>query len=103
MKEQREVARTMTQRLANGEWTGTKSFQYFVSDDPNPNATTWVKVIEDAFAAQNTGWGVAENSLTSDAVAPFSKGRYLKLLLPDSFRSDNGIIAICEIDVFGVK
>jgi uncharacterized repeat protein (TIGR02543 family) len=106
MKEQREVARTMTQRLGNGDWTGTKSFQYFVSDDPNPDATTWVKVIDDAFETKNTGWGVAENSLTSDAVAPFSKGQYLKLLLPDSFISGNinsGLTAVCEIDVYGLR
>jgi hypothetical protein len=92
MKEQIEVARTTTQRRSNGD---TKTVQYWVGNDPDPNASTWVKIIEGAYASQT-----ANHTLTLDAAEPTS-GRYLKLVLPDTFREI--YIAICEVDVFGAR
>jgi hypothetical protein len=90
MKKPVEVARIVTQRRNNGD---TKSLQYFVGDSPDPNGT-WTMVAEGAFASKD-----ANHTLTLDATAPLS-GRYLKLLLPDSFREP--FTAICEVDVYGL-
>jgi hypothetical protein len=92
MKEPVEVARTVTQRRSNGD---TKTLQYFVGDSPDANAGTWVKIAEGMYAS--TG---ANHTLTLDAAEPVT-GRYLKLVLPDSYR--DVFTAICEIDVYGLS
>jgi hypothetical protein len=89
MKEQVEIARIVTQRRNNGD---TKSLQYFVGDDPNPNADTWTKIAEGMYLSKEA------NHILSLNVTESVPGRYLKLLMPDSFRSP--FTAICEIDVF---
>jgi hypothetical protein len=73
--------------------TDTKSLQYFVGDDPDPDATTWVKIVEGAFT---TG-----NSLTLEVPSgtDTAKGRYLKLLLPDTNRDP--FTSIAEIYLYG--
>jgi len=92
MKEQIEVARTITLRTSGGD---TKTLQYFVSDDPDPNAGTWIKVMEGAYASKT-----AAHSLQLDATESVS-GQYLKLILPDSWKAP--FTSICEIDVFGLR
>jgi hypothetical protein len=92
MKEPVEVARVVTQRRSNGD---TKTLQYFVGDSPDANAGTWVKVAEGMYASTT-----ANHTLTSDAEEPVT-GRYLKLVLPDSYR--DVFTAICEIDVWGLS
>jgi hypothetical protein len=92
MKEPVEVARIATQRRHNGD---TKTLQYFVGDSPDVNASTWVKVVEGMYASIT-----AEHTLTLDAAEPLT-GRYLKLVLPDSYR--DVFTAICEIDVWGLS
>jgi hypothetical protein len=91
MKEQVDIGRIVTLRRSNGD---TKTLQYFVSDSPDVNSDTWVKITEGAYASAS-----ANHSLTLDVVEPVV-GRYLKLVLPDSFRSI--YIAIVEVDVYGV-
>jgi hypothetical protein len=91
MKEPVEIARIVTQRRINGD---TKTLQYFVGDSPNPNADTWVKVVEGAYISTS-----ANHTLTLD-VEESVTGRYLKLILPDSFRPP--YTAICEVDVYGL-
>jgi hypothetical protein len=76
MKEPVEVARIATLRRSNGD---TKTLQYFVGDNPDANAGTWVKIAEGMYAS--TG---ANHTLTLDAAEPVT-GRYLKLVLPDSY------------------
>jgi hypothetical protein len=94
MKEQVWVARIATLRDPRGD---TKTLQYFVGDNPDPDAKSWVKVAEGAYASQ-----VADHTLTLDVkTEDLRRGRYLKLFLPDSFR--NPYIEICEIDVFGLR
>jgi hypothetical protein len=85
----RTINRIETYRLANN--TYTKSVQYFVSDDPDPNASSWVKIMEGSF--------VTGDMLTLNAPENNIQGRYLKILLPDSNSEPYTIIA--EINVYG--
>jgi hypothetical protein len=87
MKEPVDIDRIVTQRR-NGD---TKTLQYFIGDDPDPDGT-WTMIAEGAYAS-NT----AAHILTLDLAEPVS-GRYLKLVLPDSFRTP--FIGICEVDVY---
>jgi hypothetical protein len=72
--------------------TQTRSVQYFVSDDPDPNATSWVKIMEGTFAT--TG-----DLLTLNAPGNNIQGRYLKIFLPDSNSGANTNVS--EINVYG--
>ncbi|MDR1340160.1 MAG: Ig-like domain-containing protein [Prevotellaceae bacterium] len=90
MKKPVEIGRIVCQRRNNGD---TKTLQYFVGDSPDANAGNWIKLVEGAYASNK-----ADHTLTLDAPTPLS-GRYLKLVLPDSFRDP--YTAICEIDVYG--
>lgn len=75
-------------------WSGdAKTVQYFVSDDPNPAAASWVKIAEGVFTSGD--------KLTIDIADPAitSQGRYLKLVLPDSNRAPHTSIA--EITLYG--
>lgn len=73
--------------------TDAKTAQYFVSDNPDPDAAAWVKIAEGVFGSGD--------KLTFDIPDPAStdKGRYLKLYLPDSNRDNNTSIA--EITLYG--
>ncbi|KAA6342734.1 hypothetical protein EZS27_009537 [termite gut metagenome] len=92
MKEPIEAGRIITQRRSNGD---TKTLQYFIGNDPDPDAGTWTKIAEGAYASTTSA-----HSITLDVAEPVS-GRYLKLVLPDSNRVP--FTAICEIDVFGLR
>jgi hypothetical protein len=94
MKGQVEVVRVATLRRS-GRYQDTKSVQYFIGDNPDANSGTWTKITEGAYASTS-----ADNTLTLSVANPVS-GQYLKLVLPDSFRS--GLTAICEIDVWGQR
>lgn len=91
MKEPVEIARIVTQRRSNGD---TRTLQYFVGDSPDADSDSWIQVTEGAYTSSS-----ADHTLMLDAPEPLS-GRYLKLILPDSFR--NPFTAICEIDVYGL-
>jgi hypothetical protein len=91
MKEPVEVGRVVTVRRNNGD---TKTVQYFVGDSPEANADTWVKIIEGAYASKT-----ANHTLTLNATQ-FVTGRYLKFVMPDSYRDP--FTGICEIDVYGL-
>jgi hypothetical protein len=89
MKEPQEVARIATLRRSNGD---TRTLRYFVSDSPDLNGD-WVKIAEEAYESQES----SNHTLTLDVATP-ATGSYLKLVLPDLFRSV--YTAICEIDVY---
>ncbi|MDR0699380.1 MAG: Ig-like domain-containing protein [Tannerella sp.] len=91
MKEPQEVARIATLRRYNGD---TRTLQYFVGDSPDPDGE-WVKIAEGAYESRES----SNHTLTLDVATPVT-GRYLKLVLPDSFR--DVYTAICEIDVYGL-
>jgi hypothetical protein len=86
----KEIARINTYRRRNN--TNTKSVWYYVSDDPDPDATTWTKIAEGTFAS---------GDLLSLSVSVSVPGRYLKIYLPDSNSGQNTSVA--EIDVFGYE
>jgi hypothetical protein len=73
--------------------TDAKTVQYFVSDNPDPDAAAWVKIAEGVFGSGD--------KLTIGIPDPGStdKGRYLKIYLPDSNRDNNTSIA--EITLYG--
>jgi uncharacterized protein YjdB len=98
MKEQIEIAKINTLRTEAGEWTNTKTLQYFISDTPDPNADSWVPIVEGAYA-QGMAWGL-DHWLRLTAETPRT-GQYLKLVLPDSFNPPN--VGIAEIYVYGIK
>jgi len=70
-----------------------KTVQYFVSDDPNPEGASWIKIAQGVFSSGD--------KLTIDIPDPdaTSRGRYLKLVLPDSNRPPHTSIA--EITLYG--
>jgi hypothetical protein len=91
MKEPVEVARIATLRRNNGD---TRTLQYFVGNSPDAGSDTWVKVAEGTYASTS-----ANHTMTLDLAEPVT-GRYLKLVLPDSYR--DVFTAICEVDVYGI-
>jgi hypothetical protein len=93
MKEPVEVSRILTVRRNNGD---TKTIQYFVGDSHDVNADTWVKVAEGAYPSKES----PEHTLILDVAVPVT-GRYLKLVMPDSFRDP--LIGLCEIEVYEIK
>ena len=70
-----------------------KTVQYFVSNNPDPEAASWVKVAEGVFTSGD--------KLTIDIPDPgiTDQGHYLKLVLPDSNRAPHTSIA--EISLYG--
>jgi hypothetical protein len=87
MGEPKEIARINTYRRNNN--SDTKSVQYYVGNDPDPDAISWTKIAEGTFASGNL--------MTLQVSVP-TTGRYLKIYLPDSNNGQNTSIA--EIDVF---
>ncbi|MDR3245627.1 MAG: Ig-like domain-containing protein [Prevotellaceae bacterium] len=73
--------------------TNTKSVRYFVGNDPDPNAPSWVKIMEGTFASGNL--------LTLNAPENNIHARYLKIFLPDSNNGQNTSVA--EIYVYGTE
>jgi hypothetical protein len=96
MKDPVEIARIVTQRRNIGGNIGgdTRTLQYFVGDSPNPDAGTWVKLVEGSYESST-----ANHVLTLDVPTPLT-GRYLKLVMPNTFRGQ--YTSICEIDVYGL-
>jgi hypothetical protein len=96
MKEPIEIARIVTQRRNINSSIGgdTKTLQYFVGNSPDPNAGTWVKLVEGSYES-----AAANHVLTLDVPTPLT-GRYLKVVMPDTFRGQ--YTSICEIDVYGL-
>jgi hypothetical protein len=59
----------------------TKTVQYFVGDDPDPDALTWALIAECEF---NSTIGDDKRTHTPLPDADMKQGRYLKILLPDN-------------------
>jgi hypothetical protein len=90
MKEPVEIVKIVTQRGGD-----TRTLQYFVGDSSDANADTWVKIAEGIYDSPS-----ADHTLTLEIAEP-ATGRYLKLVLPDSFRYP--YTSICEVDVYGLS
>lgn len=97
MKAPIEVVRINTLRYNNGEWTNTKTLQYFIGNDPDPDASTWVKIMEGAY---EQGAYATNHWLQLDAANPRA-GQYLKLVMPDSFNPPD--VGLAEIYVYGFQ
>jgi hypothetical protein len=90
MKEPETVARIVTRRRNNGD---TKTIEYYLGDEADVNSATWKKVTQGSYPQ-------GQNSvidLTLDATESLS-GRYLKLIVSDSYRVP--FTAITEVDVY---
>jgi hypothetical protein len=70
----------------------TKTVQYFVSDEPDPDASSWVKIMEGMFDESS-------DLLTVDALENNIQRRYLKIFMPDSYGTSPHT-AISEIYVY---
>jgi hypothetical protein len=86
-----EVTRIITQRRNNGD---TKTLQYFIGNSPDPDGE-WTKIAEGMYASAS-----ANHTLSLNLAEPVT-GRYIKLVLPDSYRPP--YTGICEIDVYGLE
>jgi hypothetical protein len=85
----RRVTKIDTYRRAGNN--NTKSVQYYVSNDPDPDAATWVKIMEGTYGSGDLlTLNASENTVT---------GRYLKIFLPDS--NWEHLTSVAEVDVFG--
>jgi hypothetical protein len=91
LKSSKRICRIETWRRPGS--TDAKTVRYLVSDDPDPDAASWINIAEGVFSSGDR--------LTIDIPDPAAtdKGRYLKLLLPDSNRSYHTSIA--EITLYG--
>ncbi len=91
MKTPKEISRVeLHRRSANND---TKSVELYVSDQPEANINDWISI-------GNVTFGDASNiSLTIPESISTTKGRYLKLLLPDSNREP--FTNIVEMYVYG--
>jgi hypothetical protein len=79
-------------RLGNND---LKTVQIYISDDPDPDADSWVLVGESNKAGQPITVEV------SKANRELTKGRYLKIFMPDSNRNLN--VSITEFLAFGIE
>ncbi|MDR3246887.1 MAG: discoidin domain-containing protein [Prevotellaceae bacterium] len=84
------ITKIETYRRPNN--TNTKSVQYLVSNDSDPNAQSWLKIMEGTF--------VSGNLLTLNAPENNITGRYLKIFLPNS-NVAQGYTSVSEINVYG--
>jgi hypothetical protein len=93
------ISRIETYRYQNAAYSDTKTVQYFVGDDPNPDSGTWIKIGECEFT--NTP-SIAPVNITSFLANP-TQGRYLKVVLPDSNgNSGRGTyVGLAEIYFYG--
>jgi hypothetical protein len=89
MQRQNTVIEIVTLRR-NGD---CKTLRYFVGDSPDPNGA-WTKIAEGAYESNTSA-----HTLRLE-VSTFVTGRYLKLVLPDSFRDNH--IGVSEVDVYGL-
>jgi len=100
MGESKDIVKIVTYRRRKN--TDTKTVQYFVGNDPNPAAGSWVKIAEGSLPAligSNSGGEI----LTIDIPASVNtqQGRYLKLVLPDTNNGNNSSTSVAEIYVYG--
>lgn len=90
MQTPKNISRVELYRRAGNK--DTKSIELYVSDHPDANAAGWIKI----------GTVVFEEGDSSSITIPGSidmKGRYLKLLLPDSNREP--YTSVAEVYVYG--
>jgi hypothetical protein len=95
----RKVSQVVTWRRP-GSYAGTKTLQYYMGDNGNPDANTWVKLVEGAFPVGHPSTA-GPDVITLIAEKPLT-GRYLKLVMPDTFRPDAPYTQIVEIDVYEI-
>jgi hypothetical protein len=88
MQSPRNITKIDTYRRTGGD---TKTVQYFISDDPDPNSSSWVQI------AEGNDW--IDHVQTHDVSNVTTNKRYLKIRLPDSNREE--YTNIMEVNVFG--
>ncbi|GHT38942.1 hypothetical protein AGMMS49965_03680 [Bacteroidia bacterium] len=90
MQSPRNITKIDTYRRNNGD---TKTVQYFISDDPDPDSPFWVLI------AEGDDW--TDHVQTHDVSDVTTSKRYLKINLPDSNREVH--TAVMEVNVFGFE
>ncbi|GHT64533.1 hypothetical protein AGMMS50239_22430 [Bacteroidia bacterium] len=95
MKTPKNITQIVTYRALGR--SGAKTVRYFVSDNPDPNAATWVQIGNDVVFPNNSSPQMLTTNIPSPDTA--NKRRYLKIYLPDSNNGQD--IQIAEIYVYG--
>jgi hypothetical protein len=87
-------------RISGVYWAETKTVQYFVSDDPAPDAPTWALITECEFNSTR-GDDKRTSMLLPDADT--KRGRYLKILLPDNIAEPGRepYVSLAEVYFYG--
>lgn len=91
MQSEKRISRVEIYRRVNN--TDTKSIELYVSDQPDANSDNWEKIGNGQFGGGNSISVLIPESIDT------AKGRYLKLLLPDSNRTP--FTSVAEIYVYG--
>ena len=91
MQTPKKISRVELYRRAGN--TDTKSVELYVSDQPDANTGNWTKIGTAVFDEGDS------SSITLPETTEAGKGRYLKLLLPDSNREPYTNVA--EVYVYG--
>lgn len=91
MQTPREISRVELYRRSGNK--DTKSIELYVSDQSDGNAAGWIKISNAIFGDGNIV------STTIPESVDTSKGRYLKLVLPDSNRAP--FTSVAEVYVYG--
>jgi hypothetical protein len=96
---EKDIAKIVAYRRRKN--TDTKTVQYFIGTDPAYDAASWQPIGEIEFPAQ-TGSNSGGEILTLDIPESVNtrQGRYLKLYLPDSNNSNEGV-SLAEIYLYG--
>ena len=81
-------------RLDAGQYGDTKTVELYLGD--SPQSSLWTKIGDAVFSTAGYGEDLVE-ALTTDNV---TKGRYLRLLLPDSYRVGSTYVNIAEIYLY---
>ncbi len=63
-------------------WANT--VQYFLGDDPDPDAASWTKVGEAVFPSLTGTWPGGTYFMSIESTDKVTRGRYFKMVLPDS-------------------
>jgi hypothetical protein len=100
----KEIAKIVTYRRQQNAYTRT--VQYFIGNNPDPNAAGWVKIGEGVMSETTGDNNSGGEVLTIDIPESMNtaQGRYLKMVLPDTNCSGVDTSgAVAEIYLYGKK
>ncbi|MDR0394087.1 MAG: discoidin domain-containing protein [Tannerella sp.] len=98
MESPKNIVKIETYRRNNN--TNSKDVEYYTGPDPDPNASTWVKIGSGQFPDTNPpDTRQAILTINVDKSVNTSTGRYLKMVLPTSY--NDPFTSIAEVYLYG--